>query len=202
MGVAPLQQLSMGELNGAVADGAGIVDVRSFEAFGSGHGPGSVSMPWRGQFATWLGWLIPRGEPVLVVATTPSTALTWCERSTPSATSGSPGSSSAASTHGKAPTGNSSASRWSPPTRRPIGGCPAPGSAPSTQRGTCPARCTSRFGELSESVEAVPDGPVLVHYGHGERAISTASLLERAVRRDVAVLARDREDLGELESDI
>jgi len=35
---------------------------------------------------------------------------------------------------------------------------------------------------------AVPDGPVTVMCGHGERAMSAASVLERAGRNDLSVL--------------
>ena len=44
-----------------------------------------------------------------------------------------------------------------------------------------------------------PDEPMLVHCGHGERAMSAASLLERAGHRNVAVFAGGPGSLGPLE---
>jgi hydroxyacylglutathione hydrolase len=43
---------------------AEVVDVRDLRAFAGGHVPGSLSIPWRPQFATWLGWLVARDQPV------------------------------------------------------------------------------------------------------------------------------------------
>jgi rhodanese-related sulfurtransferase len=46
------------------------------------------------------------------------------------------------------------------------------------------------LGQLEAvTATAVPDGPLVTMCGHGERAATAASLLERAGRRDVAVLA-------------
>jgi hydroxyacylglutathione hydrolase len=49
------------------ASGAFVVDVRSVEAFSRGHVPGSVSIVLRPQFASWLGWVVPDGVPVVFV---------------------------------------------------------------------------------------------------------------------------------------
>ncbi|MGJ5894663.1 rhodanese-like domain-containing protein [Streptomyces niveiscabiei] len=35
--------------------------------YGAGHIPGSLSIPLRGQFATWLGWLLPDSIPIVLV---------------------------------------------------------------------------------------------------------------------------------------
>jgi hydroxyacylglutathione hydrolase len=48
------------------------------------------------------------------------------------------------------------------------------------------------LGDLADAV--VPDGPVTVMCGHGERAMSGASILSAAGRTDVAVLAGGPED--------
>ncbi|MEX2551264.1 MAG: MBL fold metallo-hydrolase, partial [Nitriliruptoraceae bacterium] len=64
----PLQQLDLTTFDQAVADGAEVVDVRQIGPFASGHVSGSLSNPWRGQFATWLGWLVDRTRPVVFVA--------------------------------------------------------------------------------------------------------------------------------------
>jgi hydroxyacylglutathione hydrolase len=49
------------------AAGAFVVDVRGFEAFSRGHVPGSVSIVLRPQFASWLGWVVPDSVPVVFV---------------------------------------------------------------------------------------------------------------------------------------
>ena len=42
------------------------VDVRPVADYAAGHIPGSVSIPLRAQFATWLGWLVAPDTPVVV----------------------------------------------------------------------------------------------------------------------------------------
>ena len=48
-------------------DGAQLVDVRPVAAFAAGHIPGAVSIALRPQFATWLGWVLDPQRPVLFV---------------------------------------------------------------------------------------------------------------------------------------
>ncbi|MPZ54480.1 MAG: MBL fold metallo-hydrolase, partial [Acidimicrobiia bacterium] len=64
----PLSRLSVTDFDKTTADGAELVDVRTIDAFAIGHVPGSLANPWRDQFATWLGWLVPRISPVVFVA--------------------------------------------------------------------------------------------------------------------------------------
>ncbi|MEP6622865.1 MAG: rhodanese-like domain-containing protein [Acidimicrobiia bacterium] len=50
-----------------MADGTVVVDARSFTAFGAGHIPGSLSNTLRSAFASWLGWLVPPDRKLLFV---------------------------------------------------------------------------------------------------------------------------------------
>jgi glyoxylase-like metal-dependent hydrolase (beta-lactamase superfamily II)/rhodanese-related sulfurtransferase len=49
------------------ADGAAIVDVRPIASFAAGHIPGALSIELREQLATWLGWLVEEGRPIIFV---------------------------------------------------------------------------------------------------------------------------------------
>ena len=62
-----LARLSAGEVRRLAGDGALIVDVRPVPAFAAGHVPGSLSIPLREAFATWLGWLADPGRPLVFV---------------------------------------------------------------------------------------------------------------------------------------
>ena len=44
--------------------GTWLIDVRPIGEFAAGRIPGAVSIPLRDQFATWLGWLVPDGTPL------------------------------------------------------------------------------------------------------------------------------------------
>lgn len=50
-----------------LAHGAELLDARPIAAFATGHVPGALSIPLRGAFATWLGWLVPDDRPLVVV---------------------------------------------------------------------------------------------------------------------------------------
>jgi len=50
------------------AEGAIVLDVRSVDAFGAGHVPGSVNVGLGGQIASWAGALLDPSVPLIVVA--------------------------------------------------------------------------------------------------------------------------------------
>ena len=49
------------------ADGALIVDARPLADFGAGHIPGSFANTLRSVFASWIGWLVAPGRPLIFV---------------------------------------------------------------------------------------------------------------------------------------
>ena len=51
----------------AAAEGAVVVDVRPYDAFGGQHVPGAVSLDLAGNFATFAGWIIPPGADIYLV---------------------------------------------------------------------------------------------------------------------------------------
>lgn len=65
-----LAPLTVSQLQDHVAEGAQLVDARPVDAFAAGHVPGSLSNPLRAQFATWLGWLVEPDRPLVFVLDT------------------------------------------------------------------------------------------------------------------------------------
>jgi rhodanese-related sulfurtransferase len=194
-----LRSLSVPDLERSVAAGAVVVDIRDMRSFAAGHVPGSISIPWRTTFTTWLGWLMQRTSPVIFVAddTADRDDLVW-----------------AAFNVGidnliGALAGGMVA--WKAAGRQVA-------TIPITEvrvegRHIVDVRQTSEFdaghaagavlvelGSLGDSTEGVPDGPLLLHCGHGERAMTAASLLTRAGHEDVTVLAGSPGQLGPLTS--
>lgn len=55
------------DVRGATARGAWLIDARPFEQWARAHLPGSISVELRPAFASWLGWVVPFGRPVVVV---------------------------------------------------------------------------------------------------------------------------------------
>ncbi|MFI7547414.1 rhodanese-like domain-containing protein [Actinoplanes sp. NPDC049599] len=182
-----LPALSVEQVRRLAADGAAIVDVRPVPDVARGHLPGSVSIPLRAQFATWLGWVIEPGVPVVVVRNPdqdPADIL-W-----PALTIGV--EHIVGELHGGVPAWT--AAGGDIVTTRLVR--PDQINAPVLdirQRseytaGHLPAAVHLELGELAGRTGTAPAGPAVVMCGHGERAMTAATLLERAGRRDLAVL--------------
>lgn len=60
----PMAALEVAE---RVDAGAWLVDARPVEAWAAGHPRGSVSNAHRAAFASWLGWIVPFGAPIVLV---------------------------------------------------------------------------------------------------------------------------------------
>jgi len=58
-------------LRGRLEDGEWVVDLRNRVAFAAGHVPGTFNIGLDGQFATYLGWLIPWGTPLTLLGNSP-----------------------------------------------------------------------------------------------------------------------------------
>jgi hydroxyacylglutathione hydrolase len=185
--VPGLIRLDLDTFRSLIDDGALLVDARPLTRYAAGHVPGALSIELRPVFATWLGWLVDASRPVVFVldndqerhelvrqCLTVGVELlageldggyaTWTDAGLP-----------AVSTALVAPTDLSGAV------------------VDVRQRdeyvaGHVPGARNVELGELPATSE-LPSGPVTVMCGHGERAMTGASILERAGHRDLAVLA-------------
>jgi glyoxylase-like metal-dependent hydrolase (beta-lactamase superfamily II)/rhodanese-related sulfurtransferase len=61
-------QMTTDEIMKAIASGAWVVDLRPKDLFAKGHLPGSLSFGIDGSFATYLGWLFPYGEKLMLLS--------------------------------------------------------------------------------------------------------------------------------------
>jgi hydroxyacylglutathione hydrolase len=177
-----------------VADGAIVVDARPIADYAAAHVPGSVSIPLRETFATWLGWLVPLGTPLVVVRNRDQDAeeIAWQalkighERLAGEldggmgawASSGRPAASTALVTPDQIG------------ERRIVD---------VRQRseyvgGHVPGAVHVELGTASVAAGRLPDEPIVTMCGHGQRAAGGASLLERAGHRDLAILVGGAED--------
>jgi len=79
-----LEQLNPDTFRKAAAkNNAIIVDIRSYEAFGGQHVPGSYHIDFGGNFATFAGWVLPPNKDILIVAQSSEQAQqanTWLRR--------------------------------------------------------------------------------------------------------------------------
>ena len=63
------------ELRRRIEAGEWVVDLRDHTVFAAGHLRGSLSFGIEGSFATYLGWLVPRGMPLTLLADTADDVL-------------------------------------------------------------------------------------------------------------------------------
>jgi glyoxylase-like metal-dependent hydrolase (beta-lactamase superfamily II) len=64
-------------------DSSVVLDTRTFDAFGGLHVPGSFHIDFRGNFATFAGWITPPDKDILLVSETPEQvreAMVWLRR--------------------------------------------------------------------------------------------------------------------------
>ncbi|MBA3287709.1 MAG: MBL fold metallo-hydrolase [Acidimicrobiia bacterium] len=62
-----LERLSVDDVDHHLAAGGVVVDARPVAAFGDGHIPGAIANTLRPPFASWLGWLVPPEAPIVFV---------------------------------------------------------------------------------------------------------------------------------------
>ena len=177
-----------------LADGANLVDVRPVPDYAAGHIPASVSIHLRPQFATWLGWLLPPDIAILIVRNPdqdPADIL-W-------------------------PALNIGYANLVGELAGGIAGWIAAGGQLRTTAVTSPADVDTRtvvdvrqasehatghlpsahlieLGSLAARAGDLPAGPATLMCGHGERAATAASLLERAGRTHLSILDGGAED--------
>jgi hydroxyacylglutathione hydrolase len=65
------RQADKAELRRRLHAGEWLVDLRARSAFAVGHVPGTFNFGLDGQFATYLGWLIPWGTPITLLGESP-----------------------------------------------------------------------------------------------------------------------------------
>ncbi|TMS51774.1 rhodanese-like domain-containing protein [Mycobacterium sp. DBP42] len=67
-GAPVLEDLDADRVKALLAAGAAVIDVRAPAAFAERHVPAALSIPLRDQFATWLGWLVEDSVPLVIIA--------------------------------------------------------------------------------------------------------------------------------------
>ena len=67
----PVPFAGPGDLCARQADGATVVDIRDRAAYAAAHLPGSISISHGDQLATYVGWLVPFGSPIILIGDSP-----------------------------------------------------------------------------------------------------------------------------------
>ncbi|MGV9774912.1 MBL fold metallo-hydrolase [Streptosporangium sp. NPDC003464] len=190
-GTPPLPALEAGQVEALLADGGQVVDVRPAAAFAAGHIPGAISIPLREQFAIWLGWLLPDTAPLAFVVDDGQDAeeVVWqaykigYERLAGHLAGGMPA--------WRAAGGSVATTAFVTADQASDGPYLDVRQEAEYAAGHVPGALHLELGDLAEPAGHAADAPagVVVACGHGERAMTAASLLERAGHTGVSVLA-------------
>ncbi|MET9886472.1 MBL fold metallo-hydrolase [Streptomyces sp. NPDC006430] len=186
-GTPLLPALDAGRVRALLAEGALLVDVRPVADFAAGHIPGAISIPLRDQFATWLGWLLPDDTPLVFVAAPGQdlTEVNWqaLKIGYECLAGFLDGGMDAWTARG----GTQETIALVGADR--IAGRPVLDVRQQAEHvtGHIPGAIGIELGDLQARTDEAPPGAV-VACGHGERAMTAASLLQRAGHRDLVVL--------------
>ena len=188
-GLVPLDAATVRRL---LADGGSMVDVRPVADYAAGHLPGSVSIPLRPQYATWLGWLLPPDVPIVVLRNPEQDPA---EILLPALNIG---YAIAGELAGGVAAWTADGGQLA--TTRLIGPSDVDQQVVDVRQasehasGHLPGAHLIELGSLAEQAGDVADARTTVMCGHGERAATAASLLERAGHRQLSILDGGPED--------
>lgn len=186
-GIPPLQRLTAEEVRRRQDDGAELVDIRPVAAYAAGHIPGALSIELRPAFATWLGWLVPPDRPIVAILDADQDRSDFVRQALKVGYENLAGELD----------GGMAAWRAARFEERRVtlvdpGHLPAAPLLDVRQRGEyraghIPGALSVELGEVAAAGD-LPPGPLTVTCGHAERAMTGASVLERAGRRDLTVV--------------
>jgi glyoxylase-like metal-dependent hydrolase (beta-lactamase superfamily II)/rhodanese-related sulfurtransferase len=188
-----LEHVTVAQLRDLITDGAVLVDVRKIEDFAAGHIPGALSIELRPVFASWLGWLVePDRSLVFVLGNDQdrSEVVRQCLSVGYEHLAGELDGGMAA---------------WRaaglPEAKIDLVGPNemAPTTIDIRQRneydsGHLPGAVHIELARVRDAADEVAKGPITVMCGHGERAMTAASILSASGRADVSVLAGGPDD--------
>jgi glyoxylase-like metal-dependent hydrolase (beta-lactamase superfamily II)/rhodanese-related sulfurtransferase len=182
-----LTPLDVDAVRRAVDDGAWVIDARPVAAFAAGHIPGAVSIQLRPAFATWLGWVVPDGVPLVFVVDDHQDRADLVRQARKIGYERLAGELAG----GEAAWRAAGLAESRTPLLHP-GGIDRTGLLDIRQAGEyaaghVPGARSIELGALANHAGEVR-GDVTVMCGHGERAATAASLLERAGNDAVRVV--------------
>jgi hydroxyacylglutathione hydrolase len=188
--VLPL--LSTGQVQQHLASGGVVVDARPITTFAAGHIPGALSIALRPAFASWLGWLLDDTQPLVFVLDEDQDRAELARQCRTIGYDHLVGELA----------GGMAAWRAAnlPQAQLPVVEAEQLGDQPGVvldvrqasevADGHLPGAVAVELGALvgDQLPAELPDGPVAVMCAHGERAMTAASLLERAGHKELRVV--------------
>jgi hydroxyacylglutathione hydrolase len=182
-----LPALAVEQVRRHLEEGALLVDVRPAKVFAAGHPAGALSIALRPAFASWLGWLVEADRPLLFVledAQDHRELVRQCRGIGYEQLVGELAGGMAAWRAAGLPEGRL---ELIGPEHAGDGLVLDVRQASEVAGGHLPGSVAVELGAL-DGGHGLPPGPLRVMCAHGERAMTAASLLARAGRRDLRVV--------------
>lgn len=179
-------------------DGAVLVDVRPVPDYAAAHIPGVLSIPLRAQFATCLDWLVPPDAPLVIVRGSGQDVeeVVWqaLKIGYDRVAGELIGGMAAWTAAGQGTLGTELVGPDRVGDRHVLD----VRQHPEFAGGHLPEAAHVELGDVATAADRLPAGSTVVMCGHGERASTAASVLERAGHRDVAVLVGGPDGWGDV----
>lgn len=187
-GSAPeLPRLTAGAVRRWVADGAEVVDARPVAAYAAGHIPGALSIELRPAFATWLGWLVAPDRPIVAVLDADQDRADLVRQALKIGYENLAGELDGGMAAWRAAGFDERRVALVDPGLLPEAPLLDVRQAAEYRAGHIPGAISVELGALAAAAD-LPRGPLVVTCGHAERAMTGASVLERAGRGGLTVV--------------
>jgi hydroxyacylglutathione hydrolase len=188
-----LPRLTAAAVRQRMSEGAEVVDVRPAAASAAGHVPGSLSIALRPAFASWLGWLVSPDRPIVVILDADQDRTDLVNQALKVGYEHLAGELAGGIAAWRA--ADFEEHRLSLIDARELPEIPLLDvrQAAEYHAGHIPGAVAVELGALAAADDLVP-GPLAVMCGHGERAMTGASVLERTGRTAVVVVVGGPDD--------
>jgi hydroxyacylglutathione hydrolase len=182
-----LPRLTAAAARQRMSEGAEVIDVRPAAAYAAGHVPGSLSIALRPAFASWLGWLVSPEQPIIAVLDAAQDRTDLVNQALKVGYEHLAGELAGGIAAWRA--AGFEEQHLSLIDARDLHKGPLLDVRQSAEyhAGHIPGAVSVELGTLAAADDLVP-GPLAVMCGHGERAMTGASLLERNGRTGLAVV--------------
>jgi len=184
----PLTPLTVERVRRLVGDGAQLIDARPVAPFAAGHIRGALSIVLRPVFGTWLGWMCDPTRPLVFVLDDDQDRVELVRQALTVGYENLAGELAGGMRAWQA-------------AGLPVATIPLVDAAHLDPRHTVDVRQASEFeaghmpgtynvelGALPGAPSGIAEGPLTLACGHGERAMTAASALAAAGRRELSVL--------------
>jgi len=187
--LAPVQAAKL------VADGAVVVDVRPVAAFSEGHPAGALSIPLRPAFASWLGWLAPPDRPLVILRETGQDLDDLLWQAAKIGYTDFAGEIAGGIAGWQAAGLATAVLPLTDPAQ--VGGSRLVDVRQASEyaAGHAPGAINLELGSIQDRLAELDDRPTVLMCGHGERAMSAASVLAAAGFQRLAVLLGGPDDV-------